>query len=330
MKNPLVSILCVSYNHVAFIEKCLQGFIDQECDFDFEVLINDDASTDGTQEIIKDFQEKYPEIIKPIFQTENQWTKTPGSMNLRFNYPRARGEFIALCDGDDVWIDKKKLQKQVDFLRTNQDCILVCSGYRLNRDSEKRSVVKENIVSPEQEDENGFFFELEDLEKSWFIRNSTLLLRNDKKGMEPLKQYKSTFDMHVFYYALKLGKGYYSKEIMAQYNKHSGGEYSRRSVFEVLVTHYIILKEMYEKHSDVFLKNQYFKVLLKMINLNISGVSFLKNNKDLEQKNMSLNVRQLYREAKNLAQTKDEKTRLKKSLIPIQLKRIKSSLLSRK
>lgn len=121
MNKPVVSISCITYNHAPYIRECLDGFMMQKCDFDFEVLIHDDASTDGTQEIIKEYQEKYPEIIKPIFQTENQYSKGVRGIMSRFNFPRAKGKYIALCEGDDYWTDPLKLQKQVDFMEINPE-----------------------------------------------------------------------------------------------------------------------------------------------------------------------------------------------------------------
>ena len=121
MSQLLVSVCSITYNHAPYIRQCLDGFLMQQCNFAFEVLIHDDASTDGTQEIIKEYQEKYPEIIKPIFQTENQYSKGERGFNARFNYTRAKGKYIALCEGDDYWTDPLKLQKQVDFLEVNED-----------------------------------------------------------------------------------------------------------------------------------------------------------------------------------------------------------------
>lgn len=122
--DVLVSISCTTYNHAPYIRECLEGFLMQKCDFAYEILIHDDASTDGTIDIIKEYQEKYPEIIKPYIQKENQWSKGVRGMNAKYNFSRAQGKYIALCEGDDYWTDPLKLQKQVDFLEENPDYVL--------------------------------------------------------------------------------------------------------------------------------------------------------------------------------------------------------------
>lgn len=122
----IVSVICNTYNHESYIRQCLDGFIMQETTFAFEVLIHDDASIDKTADIIREYEAKYPDIIKPIYQTENQYSKKIGIMK-SFQYPRVKGKYIALCEGDDYWIDPLKLQKQVDFLEANHAYGLVYS-----------------------------------------------------------------------------------------------------------------------------------------------------------------------------------------------------------
>lgn len=116
---PLVSISCITFNHVLYIKECLDGFLMQKTDFCFEIVIHDDASTDGTADIIREYEKKYPSIIKPIYQRENQYVKGVRP-TWEFNAPRWKGKYIALCEGDDYWTDPLKLQKQVDFLEKNE------------------------------------------------------------------------------------------------------------------------------------------------------------------------------------------------------------------
>ena len=132
----LVSICCLSYNHVHYISECLESLLMQKCDFKFEILIHDDASTDGTKQIIKEFQKNYPEIVKPFFQEENQYSKGFRGLNTKYNFSRAKGKYIALCEGDDYWIDAYKLQKQVDFLEQNTE-VVACQHDRYVLDKEQ-------------------------------------------------------------------------------------------------------------------------------------------------------------------------------------------------
>ena len=118
MGKPLVSICCLTYNHEHYIEQCLEGFLMQKVDFPVEILIHDDASTDKTKDIIEGYAQRNLEIIKPIYQEENQFSKGVGVSRV-FQFPRAKGEYIAMCEGDDYWTDPCKLQKQVDFLEAN-------------------------------------------------------------------------------------------------------------------------------------------------------------------------------------------------------------------
>ena len=119
-KEVMVSICCLVYNHEKYLRECLDGFVNQVTNFKFEVLIHDDASTDNSVAIIKEYEDKYPDIIKPIYQEENQYSKGI-KISLTYQYPRAKGKYIAICEGDDCWCDNKKLQRQVDFLESHDD-----------------------------------------------------------------------------------------------------------------------------------------------------------------------------------------------------------------
>ena len=122
MKEEItVSVLCAAFNHEKYIQKCLEGFIMQKTKFKFEVLINDDCSSDNTVQIIREFEERYPEIIKPIYQTENQYSQGVKIIE-QVLLPLAQGEYIAICEGDDFWTSENKLQLQVEAMQANPDC----------------------------------------------------------------------------------------------------------------------------------------------------------------------------------------------------------------
>ena len=128
--DPLVSVCVLTYNHGKYIRQCLDGILMQKVNFPYEVLIHDDASTDDTADIIREYWNRYPTVIKPILQTENQYSKV-GFYLVRFNYDRAKAKYIAQCEGDDYWVDDKKLQMQVDFLEEHSEYVGTAHNVRV-------------------------------------------------------------------------------------------------------------------------------------------------------------------------------------------------------
>ena len=120
--KPIVSVICATYNHSPYLATCLNSIVGQETDFDIEIIVHDDASTDGTQDLILAYARQYPQLIRPIIQHQNQYSDTH---KLRIELlEHARGEFVAICDGDDYWGDPRKLSKQLRFLREHPECVL--------------------------------------------------------------------------------------------------------------------------------------------------------------------------------------------------------------
>lgn len=124
INEPTVSICCLTYNHDKYIAETLDSFLMQETDFSFEIIINDDCSQDNTAMILKDYENRYPNIIKPIYQEANQLSQGVGPLS-EFIFPIAKGQFIAICDGDDFWISSTKLKNQVNEFYKNDNLTLV-------------------------------------------------------------------------------------------------------------------------------------------------------------------------------------------------------------
>jgi glycosyltransferase involved in cell wall biosynthesis len=120
ISKPIISICCIAYNHEEYIAEALDSILMQETNFAFEIIVRDDASTDNTADIIRKYEAKYSKIIKPIYEKENGYQK--GIKPVPATCEKAVGEYIALCEGDDYWTDKKKLQKQLDKMRLFPDC----------------------------------------------------------------------------------------------------------------------------------------------------------------------------------------------------------------
>ena len=127
-KKALLAINCLVYNHEPYLRQCLDGFVMQQTSFPFVAIVHDDASTDKSEEIIREYAEKYPDIIFPIYEKENQFQKGDGNLwrVVQSAIDTTDAKYIAVCEGDDYWIDPHKLQKQVDYLEAHDDCAVCC------------------------------------------------------------------------------------------------------------------------------------------------------------------------------------------------------------
>lgn len=147
--NPIVSICCVTYNHGDYIEEAIDSFLMQETNFPFEIIIHDDASTDNTVDKIKAYAEKYPHIIKTILQVENQYSQ--GKKIFPFLLDKSEGKYLALCEGDDYWIDTEKLQIQIDLMEENPNCHLSFHAAEIREGHSEKGIVvsqqsNENLI----------------------------------------------------------------------------------------------------------------------------------------------------------------------------------------
>ncbi len=130
-REPEVSVCVVTYNHAKYIGTCLDHILSQKGGIRFEILIHDDASTDGAQEIIRSYQKRYPDIIRPILRTENQYSRGITNISGAFNFPRAAGKYVAVMDGDDYWCDDYKLKKQVSYMDAHPECMFTFHAARV-------------------------------------------------------------------------------------------------------------------------------------------------------------------------------------------------------
>lgn len=241
----MVSISCTTYNHEQYIRQCLDGFLIQQCNFDFEILIHDDASSDNTQNVIKEYQEKYPGIIKPYLQSENQWSQGLRGLNAKFNFSRAKGKYIALCEGDDYWIDPEKLQKQVDFLEANSDYVI--TGH------------ERLIVNEESE-----FIELEE-SKRGELYTQCILFRNILKDDYLQNTLKITNgDTFLIFYLQNFGKTQILNFTGSVYRVHSAGMWSMVSEEKRCTDAISSLFEMKK-----FFKKHHYKKALKEVEIAI-------------------------------------------------------------
>ena len=171
--NILVAIKCLAYNHEPYIRECLEGFVMQKTNFRFVAIVHDDASTDKTADIIREYEAKYPEIIKPIYETENQYSKHDGSIGRIMNaaIDATGAKYVALCEGDDYWTDPYKLQKQVDFLEEHEEYSMCF--HRSKVLLEKMSEVYLNCFQIEDRD-----YGATELFQKWIVPTASIVYRN--------------------------------------------------------------------------------------------------------------------------------------------------------
>ena len=241
---PIVSICCITYNHERYIMQAIDSFLMQETDFPFEIVIHDDASTDGTADIILEYVERYPAIIKPILQTENQFSKG-GLINPRFVFPKTQGRYIALCEGDDYWTDKTKLQKQVSFLENNSEYAITYTDCRL---FDEKGDLKAFVGWGRKD------LESYELKKSTPIFTLTACFRNVIKEIPPDLLSARCGDLVIWSLLSAYGRGKYLPDIKpAAYRVHDAGIFSKkdkRKKAEMLLITYNALFAHYTRIGD--------------------------------------------------------------------------------
>lgn len=237
----MVTIRCITYNHEPYIRQCLEGFVIQKTNFHFEAIVHDDASTDGTAAIIREYAAKYPDIIKPIFETENQYSKHDGSLQRIMN-EHTHGKYVAICEGDDYWTDPLKLQKQVDYLQSHPSCVIAHSNFSYYMDREKRYYVDVSQDSfNANADESNRKQIMRDILCNNKYRVTAVTAMYRKESYDQIcKTYSSLLnkflmgDTQLWICLISLGDIHYFKEPMAVYRKHEGSATFGKSSIDIL------------------------------------------------------------------------------------------------
>jgi glycosyltransferase involved in cell wall biosynthesis len=250
MNRPLFSIACITYNHEKYIRDALNGFLMQKTNFPIEIIIYDDASTDNTTGIIKEHERKYPKLVKPIYQNENQYSK--GKKPSTFVWPKCSGEYVAFCEGDDYWTDPYKLQKQVDFLETNFQYSLCFHKIKILLDNG-------NLVDDFITKVPGNTTTIKDLAKYGnYIHTPSVVLRNDFKY--PTWYSKCPIgDYPRYFISVKDRMIKYLDESMAIY-RFGIGIHSKKSLYDQNVSMFLTKQEIIENYPNQEIK----KILIKV------------------------------------------------------------------
>lgn len=228
-KAPLLAIRCLTYNHEPYIRQCLEGFIIQKTSFPFIAIVHDDASTDKTAEIIEEYALKYPDIIKPILEKENQYSKHDGSLGRILNNAIPESvKYIAMCEGDDYWIDPNKLQKQVCFLENNPEHTLCFHNAKIiygNKELEQhyRLIHKDTFYNIEDRDYSNV-----EIYENWIIPTASVVFKkeilNSDIYQKAINSGKFRYgDIILFLSCCHYGKIRGFKDIMSVYRRLESG-----------------------------------------------------------------------------------------------------------
>lgn len=226
--ETMVSILCTAYNHEKYIKQCLDGFIMQKTNFKFEVIVHDDPSTDNTANIIREYENKYPDIIKPIYQKENQYSK--GVSLSKIMCAKCRGKYVAFCEGDDFWTDELKLQKQVDALENNTECkCCVCTVRDVDEDGTSLNLTHPSVPFESSAIDIEGFLKLAISEYA-FQTSSYMFLKEDYSeyiiNPPQFRKVSPVGDWPMILYFCTKGNIYYINDEMSCYRRNAVGSYT--------------------------------------------------------------------------------------------------------
>ena len=257
-EQPLVTVCCLAYNHRPFIKSALEGFVNQKTSFKYQVIVHDDASTDGTQDIIKEYETQYPEIIQGIYQSENQYSK---GIPLLKTYiaPLIQGKYVATCEGDDYWIDEKKLQKQFEVMEANPNlsaCVhnTVFWNLRTGKKETHYSDSFEGILPKELIFKGG----------SSAFHTSSVFMRKEYISTPQELTVKFIGDYPRAVYLALVGDIYYLTETMSVYRQFTFGSWSTKNNYsESINTVGQVIKMLYA--ADELSNHEYHGIFERII-----------------------------------------------------------------
>lgn len=240
----VVSVQCYTYNHANYIRQCLDSLLMQKTNFNYEIIVHDDASNDGTEDIVREYASQYPNIIIPIYEEENQYQKHDYTIGKKMELA-SRGKYVAICEGDDYWTDANKLQKQVDFLENNPNYVLCHHNMYYETDGKK--IIRDSASIPKSQT-------LLELAQQNFIQTATVLYKVPPYNLVP----DSLFDRPIYAHFLFMrvceqGDVYYMDEPMSVYRLHSGGIFSQKSFarqFEMTSDNIGLMVRWYKGKND--------------------------------------------------------------------------------
>lgn len=255
--HPVVSVCISAYNHASFISDCIEGVLNQEVDFPIEIIIGEDDSTDGTREICIHYAEKFPSLIRLFLRSEKDkiWIngKKTGNFNWLANLKAARGEYIALCDGDDYWIDPLKLKKQVDII--NSGSFVLCGTHKQALHEGETNFREEYPRFSNRQEFSQIDFSLENP-----FLPSTVIFKNKFEIFPDWLNTVSILDWPLFFLLVKEGRAIFLDEPMTVYRVHAQGFWSSMGFYERLHNRVLVREKIIAHLPDLAAKVKLLKI----------------------------------------------------------------------
>jgi len=267
----MVSVCMLAYNHEDYIAEAIEGVMMQQTNFEFELIISNDASSDRTHEVVSEFVANHTKdkTVKYFNQQRNLGMQC----NFIFALNECKGKYIALCEGDDYWTDPLKLQKQVDYISSHENCNLVFTGVQLLEEVGNR--LKGNWANVTRN-----IYEFKDLIERNVITTCTVLFRNPNKN-EEIENWLKLFeigDYPLYLFLLRSGYAYYLKDITAVYRQHSGGIFSLKGIENLINKNIDVLETIQQKQLTnriIPCEKKFDKVVLHQSGKDVEQFGFL-------------------------------------------------------
>ena len=221
--EPLVAVRCMAYNHEKYISDALDGILRQKTTFPFYIFVHDDCSTDNTANIIKEYEKKYPKIIKAIYEEKNLWSMNNGSLSKVIN-DNVKAKYEALCEGDDYWIDNLKLEKQISYMEKNPSCsITFTNGKTLDVQTGKYDEVCSLAPGESTYYSQSHVITLKNCAEISFPPTASYVVRLEhKKGIDRVPTC-ATGDLRMRMYCMTNGYAYYFSDVTCVYRVNVKG-----------------------------------------------------------------------------------------------------------
>lgn len=252
LNAPKLSVITITYNHEKYIQQTLDSIISQATNFEFELIIADDASTDNTAAIITTYQKKYPHIIRAILRKSNVGVQK----NFKDAIIQAKGKYIAMCEGDDYWLDDSKLQQQIDFLDNNPDYALCFHPVRVFFEGSE----DDEYVYPSKSDT--FSLDIKGLLQRNYIQTNSVVYR--KRDYANLAEDILPLDWYLHLYHAQFGKIGLIDKVMAAYRRHPGGLWweSQKDIAKIWQKYGVGHLKLYEAMLRLFPDNKPYQNII--------------------------------------------------------------------